>query len=93
MPTTILSSYETARRILEIDADEERIEVGQKTRFLAKEMDNFEAALRKLLVPHPSGEGYAVPGGGPASEYRIRIEKVDFGSPERSAALQPFPNP
>ena len=78
VPTTILSSYETARRILEIDADEDRVEVGQKTRFLAKEMDNFEAALRKLLVPHPSGDGYAVPGGGPASEYRIRLEKVDF---------------
>lgn len=78
VPTTILSSYETARRILEIDADEEKIEVGQKTRFLAKEMDNFESALRKLLVPHPSRIGYAIPGTGAASEYRIRIEKVDF---------------
>ncbi len=93
VPTTILASYETARRILEIDADEERVEVGQKTRFLAKEMDNFEAALRKLLVPHPSGEGYAIPGGGPASEYRIRVEKADFRDSGRHAALHPLQNP
>ena len=80
MPTTILSSYETARKILEIDADEERLEVGQKTRFLAKEMDNFESAMKKLLERHRSGEGYAVAGGGAASEYRIRIERIDFGN-------------
>lgn len=93
VPTTILASYETARRILEIDADEEKMEVGQKTRFLAKEMDNFEAALRKLLVPHSSGDGYAVPGNGPAAEYRIRIEKVDFRDSGRHAARHPFQNP
>lgn len=79
VPTTILSSYETACRILEIDADEERLEVGQRTRFLSKEMDNFSSALRKLLVPVPGKGWYVLPGEGAASEYRIFLDEVDFG--------------
>lgn len=78
VPTTILSSYETACRILEIDADEERLEVGQRTRFLSKEMDNFSSALRKLLVPVSGEECFVLVGGGGAAEYRIFLDEVIF---------------
>ena len=47
-PTTIVTSYQTAMMILELDADD-YCDPGAQARFNAKELDLFESALRSLL--------------------------------------------
>lgn len=47
-PTTLVTSYNTARIILSLDADDEQ-DRDAGDRFIAKEMDLFEGSLRLLL--------------------------------------------
>lgn len=47
-PTTLVTSYNTARIILSLDADDDA-DLDAKDRFIAKEMDLFEGSLRALL--------------------------------------------
>lgn len=47
-PTTLVTSYNTAKIILSLDANDEG-DVDARDRFIAKEMDLFEASLRALL--------------------------------------------
>lgn len=47
-PTTLVTSYNTARIILSLDADDES-DTNAKDRFFAKEMDLFECSLKALL--------------------------------------------
>lgn len=49
-PTTLVTSYNTAKMILDLDADDSKDEQAEK-RFTAKELDLFEASLRLLLKP------------------------------------------
>lgn len=47
-PTTIVTSYHTAKMILDMDADDKK-DVHAAQRFYTKELRLFEASLRKLL--------------------------------------------
>lgn len=47
-PTTLVTSYDTAKMILSLDADDEA-DIDAKERFIAKEMDLFKSTLQKLL--------------------------------------------
>lgn len=47
-PTTIVTSYHTAKMILDLDADD-KTDVCAAQRFYTKELHLFEASLRKLL--------------------------------------------
>ena len=47
VPTTILSSYETAKKILAIKDD--AIDDNQESRYMTKEIDMFKASLFKLI--------------------------------------------
>lgn len=49
-PTTLVTSYNTAKMILKIDADDS-IDLQAAKRFTAKELDLFEASLHILLAP------------------------------------------
>ena len=75
LPTTLLASYETAVNILNIDADEQK-EEGQKIRFLTKELDLFNATLKKILPHDESGEFYfSLPNN---NKYKIVIDEISF---------------
>ncbi len=82
VPTTILSSYMTAVKILEIDADEEKREEQQKIRFLIKEIDNFKASLGKLLARDEKRNCFYVRGNYSGESviypYRIHIHEISF---------------
>lgn len=49
-PTTLVTSYSTARTILKLQADDEADPLAEQ-RFVAKELDLFESALRTMLNP------------------------------------------
>lgn len=48
-PTTLVTSYDTARTILSLEADDEQ-DAEARSRFVAKEMDLFENALETVLT-------------------------------------------
>ena len=48
-PTTIVTSYHTAKMILDMDADDQK-DVHAAQRFYAKELNLFEYSLKKLLT-------------------------------------------
>ncbi|MBQ6118156.1 MAG: hypothetical protein IJK98_02890, partial [Clostridia bacterium] len=50
-PTTLVTSYDTARMILELDADDAADPMAAE-RFTRKELNLYEAALRQLLSAH-----------------------------------------
>lgn len=58
LPTTLLASQRTASRILEIEADD-AIERGHLDRLMDKEIDQFEATLRRFLPADGEGRLYA----------------------------------
>lgn len=47
-PTTLVTSYNTAKMILEMDADD-ALDIQAEKRFTAKELDLFETTLKSLL--------------------------------------------
>ncbi len=49
-PTTLVTSYSTAKTILNLPADD-GLDTSSEQRFVAKELDYFEAALGSLLRP------------------------------------------
>lgn len=67
IPTTLVASYETASKILKIETNEHGLEDDKtKERFLLKELDHFENAV-KILV------------GDNDYPFRVEVKKIEIG--------------
>ena len=55
IPTTILTSYDTATKILKINDDTPKNGIQeQQQRYITKEIDMFNASLKRLMPPQES---------------------------------------